>query len=430
MSTGSRTACLATGLPMSSGGSAGDRPHVPVHGGGGLLIPTRRGEKWEGRLKLAGRVVKTRRFGTKRAAAEWERRQRGAFDEHSYDPSRGKVVAEDLLETWLEQRATRVSPTTLNTDRFLLPTPGQQSGRSGTEAILPTWFRKLHIGKVTGAAVEKWQDDLLARGLAPNTVKRHRESLSSFFTWCLSEGYIASIPVKSTAPPKDRRALERMRPLSAPGLDEVVASVAAVSPVYADLVRVLAHTGLRWGEARATLVRDCSEVPMPMLSVVRNQPEGVAAAQSPKSVQSRRVPLPDALLPVICRFAEGKSPDDLLFTRPGGGQPHRSMFVRQTNWATVGHERTLHDLRHTAACEWILQGVPLTTVQAWLGHNSIEITSRYLHHLGDFAGRSALQLLNDAAAHPVSERAKRLPDIRSFGRDSGSRSAPDHGLSR
>ena len=125
-------------------------------------MPTRRGDKWEGRLKLAGRVVKTRRFDTKRAAAEWERRQRGAFDEHGYDPSRGKVAAEDLLETWLEQRATRVSPTTLNTDRFLLPTPGQRSGRSRTEAILPTWFRKLHIGKVTSAAVEKWQDDLLA----------------------------------------------------------------------------------------------------------------------------------------------------------------------------------------------------------------------------------------------------------------------------
>ena len=53
-----------------------------------------------------------------------------------------------------------------------------------------------------------------------------------------------------------------------------------------------------------------------------------------------------------------------------------------------------------------------------------------LHHLGDFADRSALQLLNDAAPHPVSERTKRLPDIRNFARDSGSRSAPDHGLSR
>lgn len=32
-------------------------------------MPTRRGDKWEGRLKLAGRVVKTRRFDTKRAAS-------------------------------------------------------------------------------------------------------------------------------------------------------------------------------------------------------------------------------------------------------------------------------------------------------------------------------------------------------------------------
>jgi len=93
-----------------------------------------------------------------------------------------------------------------------------------------------------------------------------------------------------------------MRPLLAPELDEVVASIAAVSPVCADLGRVLAHTGLRWGEARATLVRDCSEVPMPMLSVVRNQPEGVAAAQTPNSGQSRRVPLPDSPLPDIRSF--------------------------------------------------------------------------------------------------------------------------------
>lgn len=169
---------------------------------------------------------------------------------------------------------------------------------------------------------------------------------------------------------------------------------------------------------------------MPLLSVVRNQSEGVAAAQTPKSGQSRRVPLPDALLPVIRRFAESRGPDDLLFTRPGGGQLHRSMFVRQTNCSTVGHGRTLHDPRHTAACEWVPHGVPLTTVQAWLGHSSIEITSRYLHQLGDFADRTALQLLNDTAAHPVSDRAKRLPDIRSFGRDFGSRSGPDHGLSR
>lgn len=270
-------------------------------------MPARRGEKWEGRLKIGGRVVSTRRFDTKRAATEWERRQRGAFDEHGYDPGRGKVAVEVLLAVWLEQRVERVSRTTLNTDRYLLPTPGQESGTTGTEAILPTWFRKLHVGKVTGTAVGTWQDGLLARGLAPTSVKRHRESLSSFFAWCVSEGYVAANPVKAATPPKDRRAREDMRPLPAHEFEAVIQDVAEASEVYADLVHVLGRTGIRWGEARAMLVRDFVEVPMPMLHVVRNQPEGITEAKTPKSGKGRRVPLPDALLPAIRRFAEGKT---------------------------------------------------------------------------------------------------------------------------
>jgi integrase len=309
-----------------------------------------------------------------------------AFDEHGYEPSRGKVAVEGLLVEWLEQRTGRVSLTTMNTDRYLLPTPGQRSGRSGTEPILPMWFRKLHVGKVTGAAIVAWQDGLLARGLAPTSVKRHRESLSSFFAWCVAEGCIAANPVKAAAPPKDRRAREVMRPLTERDFEAVDRDVA---------------------EARAMLVRDFVEVPVPALNLVRNQPEGIPAAKTPKSGRGRRVPLPDALVPAPRRFAEDKGPDDLLLTRPGGGQLHRSMFVRQTSWSTVGRGRTLHDLRHTAACEWILRGVPLTTVQAWLGHGSIEVTARYLHHLGDSADRSAMQLLNDTSG-ALSGRAQQL----------------------
>lgn len=359
-------------------------------------MPARRGDKWEARLKVGGQVVATRRFETRRAATDWERRQRGAFDEHGYDPRMGRVTVEALLVEWLEQRSGRVSRTTLNTDRYLLPTAGQQSGRTGTEAILPLWFRKLHAGKVTAAAITGWQDGLLARGLAPTSVKRHRESLSSFFAWCVAEGYVATNPVKAALPPRDRRARDTMRPLPAHEFEAVVADVGEVSEGYADLVRVLGRTGIRWGEARAMLVRDFVELPMPALHVIRNQPEGIPEAKTPKSGRGRRIPVPDALVPVLRRFAAGKRPNDLLLTRPGGGQLHRSMLVRQTGWTEVGRGRTLHDLRHTAACEWILRGVPLTTVQAWLGHGSIEITARYLHHLGDSADRSALQLLNSA----------------------------------
>ena len=204
-----------------------------------------------------------------------------------------------------------------------------------------------------------------------------------------------------------------MRPLPAPEFDEVVQAVTDLNSVYSDLVVVLGRTGLRWGEARAMQVRDFAEVPIPMLHVIRNQPEG-SSVKAPKSGKTRKVPIPDYLVPVIRRVAAGKRPSDLLFTSPRGAQLYRTSFVRATNWEVTGRGRTLHDLRHTAACEWLIQGVPLTTVQAWLGHGSIQITARYLHHLGDFADRAALDVLNNATSKAFSERARKLPDLNSF----------------
>lgn len=373
-------------------------------------MPARRGDKWEGRLKIGGQVVRTKRFDLRRSAVAWEQRQRATFDEHGYDPSTGKVAVENLLPEYLEQREGRVSKTTLDTDRYLMPTAGQLAGTSRREPVLPLWFRKLHVGKVTSAAIEKWQDDLGKRGLVASTVIRYRDSLSSFFSWCVSEGYIAYNPVTATKPPKDRRAREDMRPLPAPEFDAVVKDITGLSPVFGDLVLVLGRTGLRWGEARAMQVRDFVGVPMPMLHVIRNQPEG-AAVKAPKSGRGRNVPVPDYLVPVIRRFAAGKAPTDLLFTSPRGAQLHRTSFVRATNWEATGRGRTRHDLRHTAACEWLIQGVPLTTVQHWLGHGSIAITARYLHHLGDFADRAALDVLNTAAKKALDERAARLGRI-------------------
>ncbi len=220
-----------------------------------------------------------------------------------------------------------------------------------------------------------------------------------------------------------------MRPFPAPQFASVHTAVSAISPDYGDLVLVLGRTGLRWGEARAMLVKHFVDVPMPMLQVSRNQPEG-ASVKTPKSGKSRNLPLPDYLVPVIQRFTAGKSPDDLLFTSPNGGQLFRTSFVRATHWEETGAGRTLHDLRHTAACEWLMQGVPLTTVQHWLGHSSIKVTARYLHHLGDFADRAALDVLNKAAAgssamtHPLPPsprwshpgRNGKPPQAREFGR--------------
>jgi integrase len=38
-----------------------------------------------------------------------------------------------------------------------------------------------------------------------------------------------------------------------------------------------------------------------------------------------------------------------------------------------------HDLRHTAASRWVINGVPLAVVGLYLGHANIQLTMRYAH---------------------------------------------------
>ncbi|MFF8894594.1 tyrosine-type recombinase/integrase [Brevibacterium casei] len=56
--------------------------------------------------------------------------------------------------------------------------------------------------------------------------------------------------------------------------------------------------------------------------------------------------------------------------------------------------RRIHDLRHTAACIWLSEGVNLSTVKAWLGQTSVHTTNRYLHHLDTTVDIAALNKLN------------------------------------
>ena len=75
---------------------------------------------------------------------------------------------------------------------------------------------------------------------------------------------------------------------------------------------------------------------------------------TPKSHQSRTVPVPRFIAIELAGAADGKRPDDLIFTMPGGS------VVRMSNWrratfvpararAGLSDRFRVHDLRHTAA---------------------------------------------------------------------------------
>ena len=153
---------------------------------------------------------------------------------------------------------------------------------------------------------------------------------------------------------------------------------------YGDLVRLLAYTGLRWGEATALRVRSVDPGRRRL-----NIREGVTEVNgqhvlgSVKSHERRSVAFPDFLDSAVAAACRDKHPDNRLWSSPAGGflRPGHSSqgwfarAVQRTMAADASFRRlTPHDLRHTAASLAISAGANVKVVQRMLGHKSAKVT--------------------------------------------------------
>jgi integrase len=327
-----------------------------------------------GRSYIAGRTL-----DTKRAAQAWLARERAALA-GGVDPRAGRATVRTLLPVWLDERKHSVSAKT-NTADAALP------------RLVPTAFAALSINAVTDREITRALIILTKSGLAESSVRRFRDSLSSFFAWAVRERMIAANPVAPTRVPRAGTPRVEMLPFSEDELERIYVQATARDQRLADLLLINAWTGLRWSELRAMSVRDFVEVPLPILVVQRTEPEGVEI-KSTKSGKTRRVPIADRVLPLVRAMAVDRDPEARLFVTESGHQLHATAFKRTLTWTTIAEGRRIHDLRHTAACLWLARGVDPVTVQAWMGHASIATTNLYLHHLGTSADRAGLDRLN------------------------------------
>lgn len=328
----------------------------------------------------SGREIITHRtFDTRREAAAWLAREKAALD-GGVDPRAGRQRVRALLEQWLTIRESTVATKTFVADRSLL-------------RLVPTSMQNLHVSAVSEREVARSFEALIRRGLTESSVVRSRASLATFFGWCVREKLIVANPVTAVRVPRSSAEPAEMRPFTEDDLEEAHQQWQSADRHLADVLLVMAWTGVRWGEARAMTVADLVEVPTPGLLVRRSQPEGVAI-KSTKSRHGRRVPVADRVLPLLRAMAERKAADALLLTTASGSQLHRTAVLRAVRWTSTGQGRRVHDLRHTAACLWLNRGVDPGTVQTWLGHESIAITNRYLQFLGTGTDRAGLERLN------------------------------------
>ena len=184
---------------------------------------------------------------------------------------------------------------------------------------------------------------------------------------------------------------------------------------HAATIRLLAYTGLRWGEVTALTVHDVDRQAR-RIRVTRNAVlvNRKVIVGTPKSHKQSSVPyseLPDSSLEFACR---SKLDNDLLFPGPTGTflitptiKPW-SWFDRALKSASLP-EMTIHDLRHTAASLAISAGANVKAVQKMLGHASAAMTLDTYADLFDDDLNTVAVRLNEAA---ISSNVVRSPTNR------------------
>lgn len=124
--------------------------------------------------------------------------------------------------------------------------------------------------------------------------------------------------------------------------------------------------------------------------------DGAWFRPSPKSGKARTIDLPPIAVTALraqrSRMTEERKPDwayfGLCFVTSNGQPYHGSNLTRQHLYPALerlGLPRvTVHDLRHSAATNMALAGVPLQVIANILGHSTIRVTADlYAHVVGD-----------------------------------------------
>jgi integrase len=245
-------------------------------------------------------------------------------------------------------------------------------------------------------------------GLSRKTLVNHLNFAHGVFGFALRRGWCTSNPVAATDRPEAEQADPDIRFLNLAELEALLAGAAKRAEGQEDagqpdvrahtdhvLYLAAAMTGMRLGEIVALRWRDV-DWSASLIRVRRNYTRGNLG--TPKSRRSSRaLPMAERLSTELDRHFKRslyRGDDDLVFCHPQTGDPYDSSQVRirfygAMKFAGMGHRCgrdggiTFHSLRHTFGTRMAAAGVPMRTLQEWMGHRNLATTEIYADYAPD-----------------------------------------------
>ncbi|SDU74904.1 tyrosine-type recombinase/integrase [Jiangella alkaliphila] len=263
--------------------------------------------------------------------------------------------------------------------------------------VIPT-LGHLPVNMITAGLIDRVIDDWEDKGIGGSTIKNTIASLVLVLNEAKRDELIDRNPADDRArrtavgrrTGDDEEEAPNPRDFALPdvaALDELVAEVAKAGrhQCWGDMVTILATTAMRISEASGLEARyvDLSN------GVIKVEwqlypGEGGLVRKRTKGRRRRAVPIIEPLVPTLERLMAGRKPDDRLLRGPRGGVITTATLRDATRWdelvTRLGHPTLVrHGLRHTALTWMADAGVSLDVLQKVAGHQSPDVTSRYLH---------------------------------------------------
>ncbi|WP_308468448.1 tyrosine-type recombinase/integrase [Rathayibacter soli] len=306
---------------------------------------------------------------------------------------------------------------------------GENYGHGLRLRVLPA-LGHLPVTQITAGVIDRTIDAWEKR-YGASTIKNSIAPLVRILDEAVRDGLITINPAKNRAKRSLNRNAFRAQPAGQASprthaipdlatLNRLAQACGKVHQSYSDFVMLAALLAARSSEVSGLQAGDVRFDKNLVVIARQTYPgKGGLITKPTKSRKERRVPILEALRPVLERLTDEKDPEDRLLAGPKGGVLTTATVRDATNWDQIVSDLglpdlTRHGLRHTGATWMADAGVPLHVLQEILGHASIETTRGYLHpddrHLA-----SAAEQANAFLARPKSSgQARRMGPSRSL----------------
>jgi len=342
-----------------------------------------------------------KRKGSDKWYADLGRDARGKRDRRSTGTT-DKDKAKEQLEVWLlEENLKRISPEQFGRKEpypFVLAVKEHaeylrrknlkaflNSGRYRFKLLL-LYFGQIACHDITKVEIQKFVNLRLDEGMSDGTVKRDVSVLRAILNRAYDNEYIDKRPRIPNLPstPTSERILE---------VGEEIKLLAVAPPHLRDIILFALETGARKGEI---LKLDWSNVNLKTKRI---------KFVNTKNGKDRIIPMTQKCRDLL--FTKQRQPKGPVFTFGGQGiKDIKSSYTTAKKKAKI-EGLTFHDLRHTFASRFIMNGGAQQALMTILGHSSPAMTQRYTHLSEDYLA-DAIEVMNKAYKFETNDLINRI----------------------